>query len=157
MNDGQEGLDNLHVATFRNGSMKIPSPFKRRVAAPVIGDDGCAWRNDVLNEATQRLGTSVWHHREPNTPGIPTSPALVEATCVLAPLNLDRTSDENHVVCASALAASTPTDVGFVNFDVFCGVTTNPILVGTHHAGPQFVKHLEDCLVASETELLLKL
>ena len=41
VNDGQESFGNLHVATFRNGGMKIPSLFKRRVAAPVIGNDGC--------------------------------------------------------------------------------------------------------------------
>ena len=69
MNDGQEGLGNLHVATFRNGSMKIPPLSKRRVAVPVIGNNGGAWRNDALDEATQRFGTSVWHHREPNTSG----------------------------------------------------------------------------------------
>ncbi len=78
MNDGQEGLGNLHVATFRDGGMKIPSLSKRRVAAPIVGDDGGAWRNDALDEATQRFGTSVWHHREPNTSGVPPSPALVE-------------------------------------------------------------------------------
>ena len=38
MNDWQEGLGNLHVATFCDGGMKIPSLSKRRVTAPVVGD-----------------------------------------------------------------------------------------------------------------------
>ena len=62
MNNGQESLGNLYVAMFRNGGMKIPLLFERRVAAPVIGNNGSAWHNDALDEATQRFGTSVWHH-----------------------------------------------------------------------------------------------
>lgn len=54
----------------------------------------------------------------------------------------------NHVVNASALAASTATDVGFIGFNLISGVATNPILVGMTHAGPQFVKNLESRLVA---------
>ena len=157
MNDGQKGLGNLHVATFRNGAMKIPSLFKRRVAAPVIGNDGSARRNDALDEATQRFCTSVLNHREPNTSGVPPSPALVEAATVLALFNLDGTGDENHVVNASALATSTAADVGFIGFDVFSGVATNAVLVGTHHAGPQFVKNLESSLVTRQSELPLEL
>ena len=157
MNDGQKGLGNLHVATFRNGGMKIPSIFKRRVAAPVIGNDGGVRHNDALNEATQRFGTSVWHHSEPNTPGVPSGSPLVKATTMLALFNLDRTGDENHVVNASALAASTTADVGFIGFDVFSGVAANPILVGAHHAGPQFVKNLESRLVTRQSELPLEL
>ena len=157
MNDGQEGLDDLHVATFRNSGMKIPSPSKRRVAAPVIGNNRGAWRNDALDEATQRFGASVWHHREPNTSGVASGPPLGEAATVFALFDLDRTGDENPVVNASALAARTAADVGFIGFDVFSGVATHPILVGTHHAGPQFVKDLESSLVTWQSELPLKL
>ena len=156
MNDGQEGLGNLHVATFRNGGMQIP-PSNRRVAVPVIGNNGGAWRNDARDEATRRFGASVWHPREPNTSGVLSSPPLVEAATVFALFDLDRTDDENPVVNASALAANTAADVGFIGFDVFSGVAANPILVGTHHAGPQFVKDLESSLVASQSELPLTL
>ena len=157
MNYWQEGLGNLHVTTLRDGGMKIPSLSKRRVTAPGIGGDGGAWRNDTLDEATQRFGTSVWHHRETNTSGVSSSPALVEAATVLALFNLDRTGDENHIVNASALAASTAADVGFIGFDVICGVATNLILVGPYHADPQFVKNLESSLVAWQSELPLEL
>ncbi len=157
VNDGQEGLGNLHVTTFSDGGMKISSLSERRLTAPVVGD-GDAWRNDALDEATQLFGTSVWHHREPNTSGVPPSPALVEAATGLAVLfDLDRTGDENHVVNASALAASTAADVGFIGLGVFAGGATNPILVGTHHAAPQFVKNLESRLVARQSKLPLKL
>ena len=91
MNYWQEGLGNLHVTTFRDGGVNIPSLSKRRVTAPVVGDDRGTWRNDTLDEATQRFGTSVWHHRETNTSGVSSSPALVEAATVLALFNLDRT------------------------------------------------------------------
>ena len=76
---------------------------------------------------------------------------------MFALFDLDRTGDENPVVNASALAARTAADVGFIGFDVFSGVATKPILVGTHHAGPQFVKDLESSLVTSQTEWPLTL
>jgi hypothetical protein len=56
----------------------------------------------ALDEATQRLGTSVWQHRQPKASGVPPSPALVEAATVLALLNLDCTGDKNHVVTGAA-------------------------------------------------------
>ncbi len=89
MNDGQESLGNLHVAAFRNGGMKIASLDKYRVTAPVVGDDGGAWRNDALDEASQRFSASVGYHRESNTSGVPSSLPLVEAATVLALFNLD--------------------------------------------------------------------
>ena len=62
MNDGQEGLGNLHVAPLRNGSMEIASLAKRRVTAPVVGDNGSAWRNDAMkppNDLVLRSGTTA--------------------------------------------------------------------------------------------------
>lgn len=157
MNDGQESLGNLYVAPLCDGGMAIAAFAQFRVTVPVVSDDGGAGRNGTLNEASQRFGTSVWHHRESNTSGVPSSPPLVEAAAVLALFNLDRTGDENHVVNASTHAASTAADVGFIGFDVFSGVATNSILVGPYHAGPQFVKNLESSLVAWQSELPLEL
>ena len=76
---------------------------------------------------------------------------------MLGLFNLGRTGNENHVVNASALAASTTANVGFIDFDVFSGVAANPILVGTHHAGPQFVENLESSFVTRQSELPLEL
>ena len=157
MNDGQECLGHLGVAPFRDGSMAITAYAQLRLTAPVVGDDGSAGLNGSLDEATQRFGTSVWHHRKSNTSGVPSSPPLVEAATGPALFNLDGTDDKHHVVNASTLAASAAADVGFIGFDVLSGVTANPILVGAHHAGPQFVKNLESSLVARQPELPLEL
>ena len=64
MNEGQEGLGNLPVAPFRNGSMKLPAPSDRRVAAPVVGDDGGAWRNGASDKADPRFGATIRRHAE---------------------------------------------------------------------------------------------
>ena len=76
---------------------------------------------------------------------------------MLALFNLDGTGDENHVVNAPTLAASTAADVGFIGFDMFSGVAANPILVGPHHTGSQFVKYLESRLITRQSELPLEL
>ena len=107
VSDGQEGLDNLHVPSFRDGGTWMPSFAKRRVSAPVFGEDGGAWRNDTY----QRFGTSVWHHREPSTTTVLPSSALVETASALGLFDLDRAGDENHVVNTSSLTAGTATDV----------------------------------------------
>ena len=157
MNDGQECLGHLRVTPFRDGSMAITAYAQLRVTAPVIGDDGSAGFNGPLDEATQRFGTSVWLHRKPNTSGVASSPPLVEAATGLALFKLDGTGDKRHVVPASGLAASAAAAVGFIGRDVLSVVTTNPILVGAHHAGPQFVKNLESSLVTRQSELPLEL
>lgn len=106
MDDGQEVLRNLHVATFHNGGMKIASLSKRRVTTPVVGDFGGTAVTMLLMKP-QRIGTSVWHHREPNTSGVGSSPPLVQAATVLALFSPDYTEDEHYAVNASTLAAST--------------------------------------------------
>ena len=64
VNEGQEGLGNLPVAPFRSGSMKLPAPSERRVAAPVVGDDGGAWRNGASDRADPRFGATIRRHAE---------------------------------------------------------------------------------------------
>ena len=58
---------------------------------------------------------------------------------------------------ASALAAGTPTDVGFVGLDVFPGLAPDPILVRAHHASAQLVENLKGRFVARKPELPLEL
>src|ERR1019366_3977177 len=62
-----------------------------------------------------------------------------------------------HVMYAPPFAASAPADVGFIGLDKFVGLTTDPILVGAHHASAQLVQNLEGSLVARQTELPLEL
>ena len=157
VNDGQEGFGDLRIAQLRDGGMNISAPFECRIAAPVVGNDGRAWRNGAADETAQRFGTPVWHRREPDTPGVPSSLPLVEAAAVLALPNFDRAGDDNHVVNATALATGTSANVGFIGLNVLSKLATNPILIGSHHADTQLVKNLERSLVARESELPLEL
>ena len=84
VNDGQKIFRDLHVASLGDGSMKKSTFPKRRIAAPVIGDNAGTWRNGMLDEADQRLGASVRHHREPDASGVTPGLSLVEAPCTLA-------------------------------------------------------------------------
>ena len=139
VNDGQEGLGNLYVAPLRDGGVEIAALAQLGVTTPVVGDDGGTGSHIAVDEATERSGASVRNHGESNTTGIPSGFPLVEAAGPLPLTDFDSAGDEYHIVDATPLAAGTPADVGFVGFDKFVGLTTDPILVGAHHAGAQLV------------------
>ena len=41
-----------------------PAPSERRVAAPVAGEDGGAWRNSASDKADPRFGATIRRHAE---------------------------------------------------------------------------------------------
>ena len=45
MNDGQKGFRDFHVAALRDGGMKVSAFPERRIAAPIVGNNGCARRH----------------------------------------------------------------------------------------------------------------
>ena len=58
---------------------------------------------------------------------------------------------------ATPLASRAPAHPGFVGLDVLPRFAADPILIGTHHAGPQLVENLDSSLVARPPELPLEL
>jgi len=157
VDDRQEGLGNLHVAALRNGGMAVAALTQFRVSAPVIGDDGGAAGNGALNETAQRLGAAIWNNGKANASCVAPRPALIATPLLLALADFNGACHECHVVDAPPFATGTPADVGFIGLDVFLGLTTNSILIGSHHTDAQLVKNLKCGLVARESELPLKL
>ncbi len=157
VNDRQEGIGNLHVAPLREGGMAIAVFAQLRVTAPVVGDVGGAGCNGALDESALRLGSAILRNGKANTPCVAPGSAYVAAPLLLALADSDRAGNENHAVDAPPFAAGTPTDVGFIGLNVFLGLATNSILIGSHHTDAKFVKNLERGLVARESELPLKL
>ena len=82
--------------------MKLPAPSEGRVAAPVVGNDGGAWRNGASGKADQRFGATIRRHCESDTPGIAADPALhisatvAEATDLKAQYIRTRRKDDEH-------------------------------------------------------------
>ena len=157
VDDRQKGFGDLHIAPFRDSCVEIVALGKASVAAPVVGDNGGAWRHGAFDEATQRLGSSVRHQGEPDTTGIPPTLPLVKAAGMLALTNFDSTGHDDHIMDAAPLAARTSAHVGFIGLDDFFGLTADPILIWSHHAGAQLVKNLEGSFVARQSELPLEL
>jgi hypothetical protein len=157
VHDGQKGFGDLHIATFRDSGVQIVALGKASVAAPVVGDNGGAWRHGAFDEAAQRLGASVRHQGEPDTTGVPPTLPLVEAAGMLALTDFDGTCHNDHIVDAAPLAARTTAHVGFIGLDDFFGFTTDPILIRSHHADAQLVKNLKGSFVARQSELPLEL
>ena len=157
MDDGQKGFCDLHVAPLRDGGVAKAAFAQLRVTAPVVGDNGRAWRHGAFDEDAQRLGASVRHHRKPDAPGVPPGLPFVEAAGMLALTDFDGTCHDDHIVDAASFAARATAHVGFIGFDGIEGIATNPILVRTHHADTQFVKNLEGSLVARQAKLPLEL
>ncbi len=157
MNDGQKGFCDLHVASLRDGGMKVSALPERCIAAPVIGDNGGVRCNGVLDETDQRLGASVRHHRESNAPSVTPSLSLVEAAGALALPDFDGTRHEYHVVNTTSFAPRAAANPSFIGFDDFFRLAADPVLVGTHHAGAQLVKYLKSGFVTRQAELPLEL
>ena len=157
VNDGQKGFRDLHVASLGDGGMKKSSFSERRIAAPVIGDNGGTWRNGMLDETDQRLGASVRHHREPNAPGVTSGLSLVEAAGTFALAYFDSTRHDDHIVNATAFTPRATAHVGFIGFHDDIRLAADPVLIRSHHAGAELVKNLKRRFVARKPELALKL
>lgn len=157
VNDGQKGFRDLYVASLGDGSMKKSTFSERRIAAPVIGDNGGAWRNGMLDETDQRLGASVRHHREPDAPSVTPSLSLVEAAGTFALAYFDGTRHDDHIVNAAAFAPRATAHVGFIGFHDDIRLAADLVLIRSHHTGAELVKNLKRRFVARKPELALKL
>ena len=71
--------------------------------------------------------------------------------------HLDGTGDGNLVVNTTAFPTRSPTNPGFVHLNMVLGLSTDPVLVGPHHARAELVENLKGRLVARKTKLPLKL
>ena len=67
------------------------------------------------------------------------------------------TGDGNLVVNTTAFPTRSPANPGFVHLNMVLGLSTDPVLVGPHHARAELVENLKGRLVARKTKLPLKL
>ena len=157
MNDGHVLFGDLRIAPLRDGHVVIAVFGEPGVAAPIICNDSGARFHDAFDEATERIGTPVGHHRKPHTPGIATISAFIERAVALAVPYFNGGDHNSLVVHASAFPACPASHIGFVGLDVFARLPTDSVLIRSHHADAQLVKYLEGSLVARQSELPLKL
>ena len=157
MNNGHELFSNLWIAPLRDSRMVIAVLGEPGVAAPIICDDSGARCHDASDEATQRIGTPIRHHREPYTPGIATISAVIERAVALAVPYFNGSGHDRLVVHACTFPACAASHIGFVGLNVFTGLPTDSVLIRSHHADAQLVKYLKGSLVARQSELSLKL
>ena len=66
------------------------------------------------------------------------------------------TGDKYFVMDAPAFTVCSSTDIGLIDRDVLTVLASNPVLIGTHHAGVELVENPESGLVASQPKLPLK-
>ena len=94
---------------------------------------------------------------EPNASGIASVFPVVELGARLSMTHLDGTGDGNLVVNTTAFPTRSPANPGFVHLNMVLGLSTDPVLVGPHHARAELVENLKGRLVARKTKLPLKL
>ena len=127
------------------------------IAAPIVSNDQRSRRDGALDEPTERLGATVEHDGEPNASGIASVFPVVELGARLSMTHLDGTGDGNLVVNTTAFPTRSPANPGFVHLNMVLGLSTDPVLVGPHHARAELVENLKGRLVARKTKLPLKL
>ena len=158
MDDRQILLSNLRVTALGDGKVLVPALGEVGIAAPVISNDHRLWHNRSLNEATKRLCATIWwSDGESDSPRISDALPPVELGTRSALAHLYSTGDKYFVMDAPAFTVCSSTDMGLIDLDVLTGLASNPVLIGTHHAGAELVENLESGLVASQPKLPLKL
>ena len=157
MDDRQVLLGNLWITTLGNSEVLIAALTEASIAAPIVSNDQRSRRDGALDEPTERLGATVEHDGEPNASGIASVFPVVELGARLSMTHLDGTGDENLVVNTTACPTRSPANPGFVHLNMVLGLSTDPVLVGPHHARAELVENLKGRLVARKTKLPLKL
>ncbi len=157
MNDGYVLFGDLRIAPFRDGHVVIAVFGEPGVAAPIICNDSGARFHDAFDEATERIGTPVGHHRKPHTPGIATISAVIECAVAFAVPYFNGSDHNSLVVHTSPFPACPSAHIGFVNLNMLTRLRPDSVLIRPHHADAQLVKNLEGSLVARQSELPLEL
>ena len=157
MDDRQVLLGNLWITTLGNSEVLIAALTEASIAAPIVSNDQRSRRDGALDEPTERLGATVEHDGEPNASGIASVFPVVELGARLSMTHLDGTGDGNLVVNTTAFPTRSPANPGFVHLNMVLGLSTDPVLVGPHHARAELVENLKGRLVARKTKLPLKL
>ena len=157
MDDRQVLLGNLWITTLGNSEVLIAALTEASIATPIVSNDQRSRRDGALDEPTERLGATVEYDGEPNASGIASVFPVVELGARLSMTHLDGTGDENLVVNTTAFPTRSPANPGFVHLNMVLGLSTDPVLVGPHHARAELVENLKGRLVARKTKLPLKL
>ncbi len=149
-------LGNLWITTLGNSEVLIAALTEASIAAPIVSNDQRSRRDGALDEPTERLGATVEHDGEPNASGIASVFPVVELGARLSMTHLDGTGDGNLVVNTTAFPTRSPANPGFVHLNMVLGLSTDPVLVGPHHARAELVENLKGRLVARKTAVSRK-
>ena len=157
MEDRQVLLGNLWITTLGNSEVLIAAlteASKPLQSSVTISDPGATVLS--TNPQSDSLAT-VEHDGEPNASGIASVFPVVALGARLSMTHLDGTGDENLVVNTTAFPTRSPANPGFVHLNMVLGLSTDPVLVGPHHARAELVENLKGRLVARKTKVPLKL
>ena len=139
------------------------------VASPTVRANNGPPQYGSLDEGFQYQAMPTGHDLEAEPPGdsappmpapvlrlrLPSRQVRVGPRGILSRSHFNSAGNQRLVVTSPALALGRTTDEGFVHFDG--PFTAYGILLWSGHRRPQFVQHLEGCLVARHPEELLKL
>src|SRR5208282_2471650 len=105
-----ELFGNFGVAAFGNCMVVVAPLAYAGLAAPIVGDDQRAWRDGILDKATQGIGAAVSGDGQSHSTGIAAILPLVLRRARLPVANLDSGGHQRFVVDAPALAARPSAD-----------------------------------------------
>src|SRR5665213_3625203 len=95
MDDRQEVLGHVRIATFGNGLVVVAALAQPGVAAPIVRDDQRSRSNGALDKSTERLGTAIWGDRQPDSSGVSAILPLILGSPCLAVANFDSTGNND--------------------------------------------------------------
>ena len=126
-------LRNFRISTGGEGKRIIAEFVEIVITVPSIGDDRGLRHYGVFYKSTERLGATVVHDGESNTPGVAAVPPFIKIGLPLSPAYFNRTGDKNLIMNAAPLASRAAAHPRFVHLNMFVRQSANSILIWPHH------------------------
>jgi len=153
MDHRQVRLCLVWIATERHCYMAVAHLGQSWVAGPPVGAYGSAKRDVLFDKAGKHFSAPIGYDAKPQTSCV--YAALVRLTVILTRPNLDGTNYGRLVMRATAFPARLAANIALIDFDHM--LAADGIAFGTNHASAELMEYLKGRLIASESELTLKL
>jgi hypothetical protein len=116
------------------------------IAFPAVGTHNCTFRNVLLHELCEFLGSTVWNEAQSQSAGVNYPLLLLAVGGGLSGAHLNGPDDRCFVVNTASFAFCTPTHKRFIHLNRV--LIADSVALRSHQTGAEFVEQLKRRFVA---------